>query len=172
MVCWSTGSLLPSVLNILYVIHALRQFQYLCGYAMLLNAIWFIFCTTILSWLYSHSLVDDQWVSLTDHTGFPLPLPDYKARKPFIISQHNFRISVFGWMPTGCHDDVITRKCFPRYWPYVWGILRSWVNSLPKGTWRGAIMFSIDLHVNTRFSKQSRRRWFDKQSRSLWHYCN
>ena len=40
-------------------------------------------------------------------------------------------------------DDVITRKIFPRYWPFVRGIHRSPVNSPHKGQWRGALMFSL-----------------------------
>ena len=41
------------------------------------------------------------------------------------------------------HDDVIKRKHFPRYWPFVRGIHRSLVNSPHKGQWRGALMFSL-----------------------------
>ena len=41
------------------------------------------------------------------------------------------------------HDDVIKWNHFPRYWPFVWGIHRSPVNSLHKGQWRGALMFSL-----------------------------
>ena len=43
---------------------------------------------------------------------------------------------------TATHDDVIKWKHFPRYWPFVRGIHRSPVNSLYKGQWRGALMFS------------------------------
>ena len=53
------------------------------------------------------------------------------------------------------HDDVIKWKHFQRYWPFVRGIHRSPVNSLHKGQWRGALMFSlicvwINGWVNTR----------------------
>ena len=41
------------------------------------------------------------------------------------------------------HDDFIRWKHFPRYWPFVRGIHRSPVNSLHKGQWRGALMFSL-----------------------------
>ena len=41
------------------------------------------------------------------------------------------------------HDDVIKRKHFPRYWPFVWGIHRSPVNSPHKGQWRGTLLFSL-----------------------------
>ena len=36
------------------------------------------------------------------------------------------------------HDDVIKCKHFLRYWPFVWGIHRSLVNSPHKDQWRGA----------------------------------
>ena len=47
------------------------------------------------------------------------------------------------------HDDVIQRKHFPRYWPFVRGIHRSPVNSTHKSQWRGALMFSL-IWVNNR----------------------
>ena len=39
--------------------------------------------------------------------------------------------------------DVIKWKYFPSYWPFVWGIYRSPVNSPHRGQWRGALMFSL-----------------------------
>ena len=42
-----------------------------------------------------------------------------------------------------CHDDVIKWKHFPRYWPIVWGIHRSPVNSPHKDQWCGALMLSL-----------------------------
>ena len=41
------------------------------------------------------------------------------------------------------HEDIIKGKHFPRYWPFVWGIHQSPVNSPHKGQWRGALMFSL-----------------------------
>ena len=38
---------------------------------------------------------------------------------------------------------MIKWKHFPRYWPFVRGIHRTPVNSLHKGQWRGALMFSL-----------------------------
>ena len=38
---------------------------------------------------------------------------------------------------------IIKWKPFPRYWPFMWGIRRSSVNSPHKGQWRGALMFSL-----------------------------
>ena len=60
------------------------------------------------------------------------------------------------------HDDVIKLKHFPRYWPFVWGIHWSTVNSPHKGQWRGALMFSLicawtNPWVNNRDSGDLRR---------------
>ena len=57
------------------------------------------------------------------------------------------------------HDDVIKWKQVPRYWPFVWGIHRSPVNSPHKGQWRGALMFSLiwDNWVNNREAGDLRR---------------
>ena len=60
------------------------------------------------------------------------------------------------------HDDVIKWKHFPRYWPFVWGIHRSPVNSPHKGQWRGALMFTlicarINCWVNNREAGDLRR---------------
>ena len=48
------------------------------------------------------------------------------------------------WTHRHHHDDVIKWKHFPRYWPFVRGILRSPVNSSHKGQWRGALIFSLN----------------------------
>ena len=69
------------------------------------------------------------------------------------------------------HDDVIKWKHFLRYWPFVRGIHRSQVNSLHKGQWRGALMFSL-LGLNKRLSKQSWGWWFETLSSPLWRHCN
>ena len=63
---------------------------------------------------------------------------------------------------TPFHDDVIRWKHFPRYWPFVRGIHRSPVNSLHKGQWRWALMFSliciwINAWVNNREAGDLRR---------------
>ena len=51
----------------------------------------------------------------------------------------NFKWVANAWL----HDDVIKWKHFPRYWPFVWGIHLSLVNSLHKGQWCRALMFSL-----------------------------
>ena len=67
------------------------------------------------------------------------------------------------------HDDVIKWKYFPRYWPFVWGIHRSPVNS-PREVKRSFDVF-FDLRLNKRLGKQPKRRRFKTPSRSLWHQC-
>ena len=77
---------------------------------------------------------------------------------------HNLSSAVF------VHNDVIKWNHFPRYWSF-WGTNRSPVNVPHKGQWRGALMFSL-ICLNRRLSKQSRRRWFETPSRSLWRHSN
>ena len=40
-------------------------------------------------------------------------------------------------------DDVIKWEHFPRYWPFVWRIHRTSVNSPHEGQWRGALISYI-----------------------------
>ena len=70
------------------------------------------------------------------------------------------------------HDDVIKWKHFPRYWPFVWGIHRSPVNSPHKGQWRGALMFFFEMCLNKRLRKQPWGWWFETPSCPLWCHCN
>ena len=72
-------------------------------------------------------------------------------------------------------DSMMTSfkwKHFPRYLPFMRGIHRSPVNSSHKGQWRGALIFSFDLHLNKRLSKPLRRQWIETPSHSLWRHCN
>ena len=67
-------------------------------------------------------------------------------------------------IPVKHNDDVIKWKHFPCYWPFVWGIHRSPVNSPHKGQRRGALMFSlicarINGWVNNREAGDLRRLW-------------
>ena len=86
------------------------------------------------------------------------------------------------------HDDVIKWKHFPRYWPFVWRIHRSPVNSPHKGQWRGALIFSlicgwINGWVNKREAGDLRRhrghydRWLSAKTAvtpllAHWSYCS
>ena len=79
-----------------------------------------------------------------------------------------------------CHDDIIKWKHFPRYWPFVWGIHRSPMNSPHKGQWRGALMLSslcawTHSWVNTRDAGDLRRNraHYDvtvMYQHSKWHF--
>ena len=45
------------------------------------------------------------------------------------------------------HDDVIKWKHFPGYWPFVWGIHQSLVNSPHKGPWMRSFDVFFDLRL-------------------------
>ena len=57
-----------------------------------------------------------------------------------------------GNLPSGyTHDDIIKWKLFPSYWPFVWGIHQSPVNSANKGQWCRTLMFSLICNwINSR----------------------
>ena len=67
------------------------------------------------------------------YKGHNWKLPSHLHRQ--IIDRHD--------IGCGTYDDVIKWKHFPRYWPFVWGIHRSRVNSPHKDQWRGVLMFSL-----------------------------
>ena len=69
------------------------------------------------------------------------------------------------------YDDVIKRKHFPHYWPFVRGIHRSPVNSPHKGQWRGTDVF-FDLILIKRLRKQWWGWWYETPSRPLWRHCS
>ena len=67
------------------------------------------------------------------------------------------------------HGDIITWGHFQCYWPFVRGI-----HQPQRPVTRNVDVF-FDLRLNKQLSKQSRRRWFQMTSSSLWrHYifCN
>ena len=70
------------------------------------------------------------------------------------------------------HDDIMKWKQFPGYWPFVWVIHRSPVNSPHKGPVTRSFDVFFDLRLYKRLSKQSICWWFEMPSCSLWHYCN
>ena len=72
------------------------------------------------------------------------------------------------------HDDVIKRKHFPRYWPFFfffWGGGGGGGFPSQRPVTRIFDVF-FDLRLNKQWSKQSRRRWFEPPSHSLWRHCN
>ena len=80
-------------------------------------------------WLHEYSLHQSLIVVTVSDPGF------INALSPGQNGRH-FADDIF-------HDDVIKRKHFPRYWPFVREINRSPVKSQHKGQWRGALMFSL-----------------------------
>ena len=70
------------------------------------------------------------------------------------------------------HDDVIKWKHFSRYRPFVRGIHRSQVNSPSQRPVTRVFDLLFDLRLNKRLNKQSRRRWFETSSCSLWRHCD
>ena len=84
------------------------------------------------------------------------------SSKPFAGNVGELLNDVIWHGNTSCHDDVIKRKHFSRYWLFVRGIHRSPVNSPYKGQWRGALIFSmicawINGWVNNREAGDLRR---------------
>ena len=69
------------------------------------------------------------------------------------------------------HNDVIKWKHFPRYWPFVRWIHQPSMDSLTKASDAEHWCLCV-LRLNKRLSKQSRGRWFETPSRSLWRHCN
>ena len=69
---------------------------------------------------------------------------------------------VLGWCLL-LHDDVINRKHFPCYWPFVCGIHRPPANSPHKGQWCGSLMFYLICAWTN---------WFETPSCPLWRHCN
>ena len=75
---------------------------------------------------------------------------------------HIYICGMVWWRSFMMTSSIIKWEHFPRYWPLVWGIHRSPVNSPHKGQWRGALMFSfmrarINGWVNNREAGDWRR---------------
>ena len=69
------------------------------------------------------------------------------------ISSHGINIVLLE------HDDIIKWKHFLRYWPFVWGIHQSPVNSPHKGQWRGDLMLTLICAGHGHFSLMNVCRW-------------
>ena len=80
------------------------------------------------------------------------------------------RSCLFQFIPL--HYDVIKWNHFPRYWPCVWGIHWSSVNSPHKGLVTRSFDVFFNLLLNKRVSKQSWGRWVETPPRSLWRHCD
>ena len=77
--------------------------------------------------------------------------------KHMMLQTHYFSIGTFQENQFK-HDDVIKRKHFPHYWPFVRGIHRL----IPRTKASDAELWCLFyVRLNKRLSKQSRRWWFD-----------
>ena len=74
----------------------------------------------------------------TDGTKHPYPKTEYPHSHPTTVPMpvkfSEMQRGKFQVSPKHKHDDVITWKHFPRYWPFV---------RPHKGQWRGALMFTL-----------------------------
>ena len=104
-----------------------------------------------------------QYVCITVH-----PVCSYEQFRS-CASWNISKMNVLPFVDFLKHDDVIKWEHFLRYWTFEWGIHRSPVNSLHKGQWCGALMFSL---IWAWLRKQSWGLWFETPSRSLWRHCN
>ena len=94
---------------------------------------------------------------------FMLTSKDISKLRSYWENEPPLMVLVIRQLNSWCHNDVIKRKHFPRYWPFLRGIMRSLVDSPHKGQWRGALMFSLTCAWKK--TKQKRPR---KQSRFCW----
>ena len=93
--------------------------------------------------------------------------------REFVLYKSSFfkvNIIVLHLKGKAVHDDVIKWKRFLRYWPFVWGILHRWI-PLTKASDADLWCFLWST-PEQRLDKQSRRRWFETPSRSLWRHHN
>ena len=82
---------------------------------------------------------------------------------------------LYGCDISSCHYDVIKWKHFRHYWPFVRGIHSTPVNSLHKGQWWGALMFSLicvwkNGWVNNREAGDLRRYYAHYNITVMWNY--
>ena len=90
---------------------------------------------------------------------------------PSLVMGQSYYISTLSMknMSMLTHDNVIKWKHFLRHGPFARGIHR-FVPSQKPVTQSYDIF--LDLRLKKRLSHQSKRRWFETPSRSLWRHCN
>ena len=100
--------------------------------------------TQLYNFLIAEKLMTDLWreiqVHVCPHIACRAPIKDVYYTN---ASEHILFNTLYMFNTSLTHDDVIKWKKIPRYWPFVWGIHRSPVNSPQKGQWREALMFSL-----------------------------
>ena len=93
------------------------------------------------------------------------------------VHSHHYHYIVWCWslitgtrwhIWPGNHDDVIKWKNNPRYWPFGREFTgQRWIPLTKAELW--CFLWSVP---EKRLSKQSRRRWIETPSCSLWRHCN
>ena len=95
--------------------------------------LFYIFNCVFYFFIYMSVFVSNDEIKIFNHTLLN-----------FVWNTNEFSIDLSRWKTQAfTNDDVIKWKHFPRYWPFVWGIHRSPVNSPHKGQWHGALLFSL-----------------------------
>ena len=84
-----------------------------------------------------------RWIAIKSIGSSLASKVQWHADNAIRLSKYHAVSVVRNCLPMQFHVDVIKWKNFPHYWPFVWVIHRSPVNSLHKGQWRGALMFSL-----------------------------
>ena len=102
-----------------------------------------------------------------NHCGWEICAPPSAAFGWIGILRVGFNVP---WYRNTQYADVIKWKRFPCHWPFVRGIHRSQVDSITKAS-NAEFWYFLDPRLNKRLRKQSRRRWFETSSRSLWRHC-
>ena len=90
---------------------------------------------------------NEIYVLLVLCEGNPLVISGFRSQKGLMTEKafprHGINMIFAASDVVKFQEGVIKWKHFPRYWPFVWGIHRSPVNSPHKGQWHGTLMFSL-----------------------------
>ena len=88
-------------------------------------------------------------------------------RYPYVEASHTTPTPLYLYnMMTSWNGNI-----FRRY-SYLWGDLPATGEFPSRRSVTRSLNVSFDLRLNKRLSKQSRRRWFEMPSWSLWRHCN
>ena len=88
------------------------------------------------------------------------------AQVPCWLIIWTLKISI--WQVVFEHGDVMKWEYFPYYWPS-WRETTGFPSQRPMT--RGFVFF-FNLHLNKRFGKQLRHRWFERPPCTLWRHYN
>ena len=142
-------------------------------------------CDCVLLILFCQCWLPLFLISILSHSRWVELLPQYKIDLPlwvfFAFDARNHAVKCINVIKTWTlylelicfHDNIIKWKYFLHYWPFVRGNHWSPLSSPHKGQWCCTVMFSlICICLKKWMSKQSKCRWLEMLSRSLWHHFN